>query len=279
VVLFDEASQITLPLAIMGMLAGSKYIFIGDENQLPPVTVFSHPESGPKSIFAHLAGRGNETMLDTTYRLNDALTSWPSRTFYHNELKCSPQAGARRLQLSEDATPWDFVLDPQNPSVFLDLCHRNTTVRSRIEAETVVELIFSLLIRGVPAEEIGVVVPYRAQSRLVRSLARRIIEDEETLRKLVIDTVERMQGQEREVVLVSFATASPKFAAQVADFLFQPQRLNVAVTRPRTKLILIASHHLLDADQYDPEQAETVRMLRDLFDGCLHLTVPYGRLG
>ena len=124
-------------------------------------------------------------------------------------------------------------------------------MRSRIEAETVVELVYSLLIRGVSPEEIGVVVPYRAQSRLVRSLARRIIGDEEILRKLVIDTVERMQGQEREVVLVSFATASPKFAAQVADFLFQPQRLNVAVTRPRTKLILVGSHHLLDADQYD----------------------------
>jgi DNA replication ATP-dependent helicase Dna2 len=277
VVLFDEASQITLPLAIMGMLAGSKYIFIGDENQLPPVTVLSDPEAAQKSIFAFLAGRGNETMLNVTYRLNETLMAWPSRTFYRNELKSSQGAGPRRLQLSEERTPWDFALAPESPAVFLDLCHQNTTVRSRVEADTVVELILSLLIRGVAPEEIGVVVPYRAQSRLIRSLVRRNI-GEEVLQELVVDTVERMQGQEREVVMVSFATASPKFAAQVADFLFQPQRLNVAVTRPRTKLILVGSHHMLEADQYDPEQAETVKMLRDLFDGCLHLTVPMGRL-
>lgn len=278
VVLFDEASQITLPLAVMGMLAGSKYIFIGDENQLPPVTVLSDKDAAQKSIFAFLSGRGNETMLNITYRLNEELTRWPSRTFYWNELTSSPEAGRRRLQLSDESTPWDFALTPDAPAVFLDLCHENTTVRSRIEAETVVELILSLLIRGVSPEEIGVVVPYRAQSRLIRSLARKNIGDEETLRKLVIDTVERMQGQEREVVLVSFATASPKFAAQVADFLFQPQRLNVAVTRPRTKLILVGSHHMLNADQYDPDQTEVLKMLRDLIDSCLCLTVPNGRL-
>lgn len=278
VVLFDEASQITLPLAIMGMLAGRKYIFIGDENQLPPVTTLSDPEAAQKSIFAFLGGRGNETMLNVTYRLNDALTNWPSRTFYRNELKSSRDASSRRLELSNETTPWDFALTPDAPMVFLDLCHQNTTVRSRIEAEAVVELVLSLLIHAVPPEEIGVVVPYRAQSRLIRSLMRRIIGDEEIIRKLVVDTVERMQGQEREVVLVSFATASPKFAAQVADFLFQPQRLNVAVTRPRTKLILVGSHHMLDADQYDPEQVETMQMLRDLINSCLQLAVPEGRL-
>jgi len=278
VVLFDEASQITLPLAIMGMLAGRKYVFIGDENQLPPVTILSDPDAAQKSIFAFLSGRGNETMLNITYRLNDVLTAWPNRTFYRNELKSSQEASARRLELSPETTPWDFVLTRDAPMVFLDLCHENTTVRSHIEAETTVELVLSLLIRGVSPEEIGVVVPYRAQSRLIRSLMRRIIMEEEILRKLVVDTVERMQGQERDVVLVSFATASPKFAAQVADFLFQPQRLNVAVTRPRTKLILVGSHHMLNADQYDPEQAETMRMLRDLIDSCLVLTVPNGRL-
>ena len=278
VVLFDEASQITLPLAIMGMLAGSKYIFIGDENQLPPVVAFSAEEAAQTSIFTYLAGRGNETMLNITYRLNDILTDWPNRTFYRNELRPSDEAAARRLNLSPETTPWDFVLAPESPAVFLDLCHQNTTVRSRIEAEVVVELILSLLMREVLPEEIGVVVPYRAQSRLIRSLLRRNLMDDEIIQKLVVDTVERMQGQERDVVLVSFATASSKFAAQVADFLFQPQRLNVAVTRPRTKLILVGSHHMLDADQYDPNQAETMELLRDLIGSCLHLTVPNGDL-
>jgi DNA replication ATP-dependent helicase/nuclease Dna2 len=278
VVLFDEASQITLPLAIMGMLAGRKYIFIGDENQLPPVTMLSDPDAAQKSIFAFLGGRGNETMLNVTYRLNEALTKWPSETFYRHELKSSEAAKVRRLELAPEETPWDAVLTPEAPLVFLDLCHENTTVRSRMEAEVVVELVLSLLIRAVAPEEIGVVVPYRAQSRLIRSLMRRIIGDETIIRKLVVDTVERMQGQEREVVLVSFATASAKFAAQVADFLFQPQRLNVAVTRPRTKLILVGSHHMLKADQYDPEQAATMQMLRDLIGNCLYLAAPNGRL-
>jgi superfamily I DNA and/or RNA helicase len=87
-----------------------------------------------------------------------------------------------------------------------------------------------------------------------------------------------MQGQEREVVLFSFATASPAFAAKMADFLFQPQRLNVAVTRPRTKLILVGSHHILDADKYDPEKTEATAFVRDLIEGCLTLMVPDGSL-
>lgn len=278
VVLFDEASQVTLPLAIMGMLAGNKFVFIGDENQLPPVTISSEQEAARTSIFAYLAGRGNETMLNITYRLNDVLADWPSRTFYQKTLKPSKDAASRRLHLSNNTSRWDFVLDPSSPAVFLDLCHRNTTVRSRREAEVVVELIIALLEHDISPDEIGVVVPYRAQSRLIRSILRRTIGDETIWSRVVVDTVERMQGQEREVVLVSFATGSPAFAAQMADFLFQPQRLNVAVTRPRTKLILVGSHHMLDADQYDNTQAETIALIRDLVNNCLHFSVPDGSL-
>ena len=68
------------------------------------------------------------------------------------------------------------------------------------------------------------------------------------------------------------------FAAQMADFLFQPQRLNVAVTRPRSKLILVGSHHMLKADEIDPEHKETLDMLRDLVASCQIITVPNGDL-
>lgn len=278
VVLFDEASQITLPLAIMGMLAANKYIFIGDENQLPPVSVFSEQEMAQTSIFGFLAGRGNESLLNITYRLNDILTDWPSRTFYQSELIPSPQAAKRRLKLSNQSTPWDFVLDPSAPAVFVDICQQNTTVKSYREAEVVVELLLSLLQHGLTPDEIGVVVSYRAQSRVIRSMLRHTLDDEQILNRLVVDTVERMQGQEREVVLVSFATSSPAFAAQLADFLFQPQRLNVAVTRPKTKLILIGSHHILDAEKVNPAQAESVAILRSLMENCLYLTIPDGTL-
>ena len=279
VVLFDEASQVTLPLAIMGMLAANKYIFIGDENQLQPVSALAVKENKQKSIFSYLADRGNETKLNITYRLNDALAEWPSRMFYNNQLNPSAEAAKRRLQLSNEESRWDFVLDPTSPIVFLDLCNRNTTVRSHREAEIVIELILALLDHGVSADEIGIVVPYRAQSRLIRSMLRRTIGDEKIWDRIIVDTVERMQGQEREVVLVSFTTSSPAFAAQMADFLFQPQRLNVAITRPRSKLILIGSHHLLEADQYAPEHTETIQLLRSLIDeNSLYLTLPDGSL-
>ena len=278
VVIFDEASQITLPLAIMGMLSGARFIFIGDERQLPPVSTLRNSELARTSIFAYLNGRGFETLLTTTYRMNDVLTAWPSRTFYEGALHPAPGVAERRLKLRRlkpgDLDPaWEFALDPERPAVFLDLGHRNTTVRSRREAETVCELVLALLQGGLPAAEIGVVAPYRAQGRLIRNLLRAALPERELLRELAVDTVERMQGQEREAVLISLTTSSPGFAAQLADFFFQPERLNVAVTRPRTKLILIGSRHVLQAAAGDPQVEAWVDLLRDLLDQCAVYTL------
>lgn len=276
VVIFDEASQVTIPLALMGMLAGNKYIFVGDEMQLPPVTAFAQPKQEVSSIFSILSGRGQETMLNITYRLNDVLTEWPSKTFYGGKLQPSEQSKNRRLRLLGEPNRWDFVLDPQTPAVFVDLDHKNATNRSMLEAEVVADLVVSLIVRGLSPAEIGVVTPFRAQSRLIRTLLWRMIDDEDIRRQIIVDTVERMQGQEREVVLVSLATSSPSFAAQIADFLFRPQRLNVTVTRPRTKLILVGSKHVLLAERYDPDVAESVKILRELIDFCAHIPLQGG---
>ena len=140
----------------------------------------------------------------------------------------------------------------------------------------VVDLVVMLLESGVPPESIGVISPYRAQGREIRNLLRRVVPNRDSLRAIVVDTVERMQGQEREVILVSLATSSPHFAAELADFFFQPQRLNVTITRPRTKLIIVGSSHVLRARPEDPDQAEWVNLFRDLVQSCTLRTVIYG---
>lgn len=280
-VIFDESSQVTLPLALMGMLVGRRYIFIGDDRQLPPVTLSRHDNLplACTSIFGYLAHRGYDTMLTLTYRMNDVLTAWPSHTFYADRLQPAPGVGERRLALEKVSPPWQAILDPAHPSVFVDLHTRNTTIRSHREADLIVDLVLELLRAGLEPLEIGVIAPYRAQGREIRNRLGRAIPDHNVRRALVVDTVERMQGQEREVILFSMTTSSPSFAAELAAFYFQAERLNVTITRPRTKLILVGSSTVLRAEPEDPEQERVVGLFRDLIQTCTLRLPPYGEEG
>ena len=272
-VIFDEASQVTLPLAIMGMLSAKRYIFFGDQQQLPPV-LRTRPSADAlaTSVLARLVDRGCDTMLTDTYRLSAELAEWPSRRFYHSKLQPVPEVRQRRLRYNAAPERLGRILDPDTPKVFIDLQHRNATTRSPDEAELVVDLIQQTLVCGVQPHEIGVVTPYRAQAREIRHLLRAVISDLELRREIVVDTVERMQGQERDLILLSLATSSPTFATQVVEFFFQPNRLNVAVTRACKKLIIVGSSHVLNVTSSDPEIDEAVELLRDLLSTCVTLT-------
>jgi DNA replication ATP-dependent helicase Dna2 len=267
-IVIDEAGQMTTPLAIMAMLAGRKYLLFGDQKQLGPVVVSrSRRDAQFVGIFHALRAQEVQgTRLDITYRLNDVLTEWPSGNFYEGALKPADAAARRRLAWAADARmeAWvHAVLDPQTPLVWMPFAHEECRTTSDDEVTVAARLLQALHEGGVRQEDMAVVTPYRRQARRLRRRLETLMPGT-SWRGCVIDTVERMQGQEREVIVLSFCASDPFFARIQAEFLFDPRRLNVAATRARTKLIILASDALLNAETSDPDLGEDIALLRSL---------------
>ncbi|GAA5481298.1 hypothetical protein Hsar01_00505 [Haloferula sargassicola] len=241
-VLLDEASQLTPLLAAMAMMRGEHWLFFGDDCQLPPV-VLGDDATPPRlrSVFGRLKGRGFDTLLEETWRLNEPLAEWPSATFYYGRLTCRHD---RRLVFH---TPPAHSLLAADPAACLAVLPGDgcATVRADEEAQLAVDLVREAVRCGLDPERIGVITPFRVQAARVRQLLG--IDSLSGLRQRVaVDTVERYQGQERDLIIITTAAADPRFIRLRADFLFQGERWNVAMTRARLKTIVISSEGFVE---------------------------------
>jgi DNA replication ATP-dependent helicase Dna2 len=238
-VIFDEASQITLPLAIMAMRKAKRFVFVGDHKQLPPV-VLSASVLDECSIFSRMIS-GNpdvSVMLSQTYRMCKELSSWPSQSYYSGRLTSAGPNAERIFKLPNQPRKYADVLSELHPFVFIKTPKVNSRNVNKPEAELVVDIIESAIDAGLGPENIGVVTPFRSHAKALKSkLAdRKGIFSSKTI---VTDTVERMQGQEREMIIISLCSSDLQYISAIAEFFFQPERLNVAITRPQTKLVLV----------------------------------------
>jgi DNA replication ATP-dependent helicase Dna2 len=262
---FDEAGQLPIPHALPGMLRATRWLFFGDHQQLPPVVATAAADRGVAvSIFELLHARYGSHLLDTTYRLNDGVCRVVSDTFYGGRLHAAPSAASRRMPFRAGGR-LDDVLDPERPVVWLRIDHRQPGSRSQEEANAVADVVEDLVRRhGVPAAEIAVIAPFRAQARLLRSAI-----DQKQLpgiEALVVDTVERIQGQEREVVVVSLTAGDPVESKGRGAFHLSLNRLNVALSRARTKAILVASAHAFRALPHDADALRMASRCKELRD-------------
>ncbi len=249
---FDEAGQLPVPHAIAGMQLARRWIFVGDHWQLPPVIRANHADSEvTQSVFERLHRLYKGDMLEVTYRMNKEVCAVVSETFYAGRLRSAPEAEGRRMPFVAGGTH-DEVLDPEKPVVLARVDHLQPGMRSPEEANLVADLVEELVRRhGVPSSEIAVIAPFRSQVRAIRTAVdRKQLPD---IEGLVIDTVERIQGQEREVVLVSLAVGDPDTLDRRASFFFSTNRLNVALSRARTKAVLVASIGAFRALPMDPD--------------------------
>jgi DNA replication ATP-dependent helicase Dna2 len=276
-VVFDEAGQMPIPHAIAGMQLSRRWMFFGDHNQLPPLVTAHHEDRGvARSIFEHLHELYGSEMLDVTYRMNDGVCALVGRTFDGGRLAPSACASSRRLPFVRGGV-LDEVLDPESPVVLARIDHLQPGMRSQEEAQLCADLIAELVRRhGVAPADIAVIAPFRAQVRLIRSALQKASLGGDAL---VVDTVERVQGQEREVVLLSLAVGDPAASEARGTFFLTRNRLNVALSRARSKAIIIGSIGAFRALPMDPEGLAAASVLKSLLDQVVQvdLTAVYGQ--
>ena len=122
--------------------------------------------------------------------------------------------------------------------------------RSPYESKLVADIVYDLTSNGVKLEDLAVITPYRAQVREVKkALVKKGILDEDSLDDVFVDTIERMQGQEKDYVIFTLANSNPSEVEDRLEFFYSPNRLNVAITRAKTKCIVIANEKVFQLCQ------------------------------
>lgn len=244
-VFIDEAAQMSIPLALAAMSYGKKIIFVGDHKQLDPIMpTGTNNWLFDKSIFKHMVDKYPDdiTMLDKSYRLSESLVRIPSELFYGGRLKTACSCDNDEFIKFDCHGEVARILNDEDNEV-LYLHHEFDALgRSPFEAKLSADIIESLLYNGVDRKNIAVITPYRSQVREVKKyLVRNCIIDEDSLDDIFVDTIERMQGQEKDYVIFTLANSNPAEVEDRLEFFYSPNRLNVAITRARTKCIVIAN--------------------------------------
>lgn len=240
--LVDEASLMPLSLAtILGKTAPSVCLF-GDSQQMPPIF---RPELESNNNSISILDFGSKkvegvpvTVLHTTYRMNEDITDVVSKSFY--------EPYGITLQSAESVSGSTFTSDHlnqmgligsvvfMNPSISTPKCKEE----NEGEADAIIEILSALFAEGKTPDNVSVITPFRKQVRLIRAKAReRFSQDMMPL----IDTVERLQGQDVDCIILSFASSDENYINEVHGFLFNPNRLNVMISRAKTKVVIVGN--------------------------------------
>lgn len=286
--IIDEASQILEP-DLIGILSArhqqhnaiDKFILVGDYKQLPAIAQQSAEEAAVtdlllrnigledcrNSLFERLYKSSPDTcrsILHKQGRMHPAIAEFPNQTFYYRE-----QLESVPLPHQLEETPYEAGLTPQDSidqlllerrMVFIPAeapdhltCSDKTNPNEARIVATLLDHIYRLTeSRFDPNRTVGVIVPYRNQIAMIRKEIARL--QLPALQEISIDTVERYQGSQRDIIIYSFTIQNfsqlnflTANTFQEGNFLID-RKLNVALTRARKQLLLTGNPHILGAN-------------------------------
>ncbi|UKA59740.1 TM0106 family RecB-like putative nuclease [Arthrobacter sp. FW306-2-2C-D06B] len=262
----DEAGQFSLANTLAVSRATKRLLLLGDPQQLPQVTQGKHPEPVDESALGWLA-HGLHTLpaelgyfLATSWRMHPDLCAAVSELSYDGRLYSAPAASRRRLSGVRAGVECVYVP------------HSGNSTQSPEEAAEVVRQVRAHLglawldpresseERPLLEKDILVVAAYNAQVQLIQHELRTA-----GLRGVRVGTVDKFQGQEAPVVIVSMAASAAAEVPRGMEFLLSRNRINVAVSRGQWRAVVVRSPELTN---YLPTQPEGLEHLGGFVGLC-----------
>jgi uncharacterized protein len=259
----DEAGQFALANAVAVGLSTRNLILVGDQMQLAQVTQGHHPgDTGRSCLEYYLDGQATiagdrGVFLDQSRRMHPDLCRFVSDAVYESRLGSIPETARHRVLRAPDTA----LVPKETGLAWVPVAHDDCTQSSEEECEAIGGIVDELLGRRVvdhtgierpmTRDDILIVAPFNLQVRCLR----------ERLPGTRIGSVDKFQGQEAPVVIVSLCASTLDEAPRGASFLLSPYRLNVAVSRAQALAIVVGSPALLDVRVRSVPEMELVNLL------------------
>jgi hypothetical protein len=286
-VVVDEASQMNLAEAVTAaafLRDDGQFLAVGDHRQMPPIVQHTWDQASRRdlararphlSLFAYLLELGfARTALDESFRLPAEVADFLQRHVYAQDGIALHSQNRQRLPVVQGLDGWlHHALAPEHPMILIEHNDDSSQQANACEAVVIEALAQAAVAQlGLDAMTgVGIVVPHRAQKALLQARLPHLAG--------AVDTVERFQGGERDLIIVSATVSDLAYAQSESDFLLEPQRLTVAVSRPKRKLIVLASQALFTLMPLDMDDYERGALWKHLRHACASQPLWTGEYG
>ncbi|HMO83408.1 MAG TPA: TM0106 family RecB-like putative nuclease [Lacipirellulaceae bacterium] len=264
----DEAEQFSLANAVAVGLAAKNLVLVGDQMQLAQPLLGAHPgESGQSVLNYLLAGRATISpemgvFFHETWRLHPAICQFISEAVYEGRLQSHPRTASRAVRARGP------LIQRRAGITFVSVMHEGNSQASEEEADVIQQIVAELVGRQVvdgerkrnrplTVADILVVAPFNMQVRLLKARLGATIQ---------VGSVDKFQGQEAEVVIVSMCSSTLQDSPRGAEFLLEPNRLNVALTRAKSLAIVVGNPGLVAAQSQSIREMELANLFCWLVD-------------
>lgn len=279
--LIDEASQVMVSHAagyFLLLKENANIVLAGDDKQLGPIIGFQMENTNDglfDCVYTFMKEKHSVVPIPIieNYRSNNQINTWPNERFYENRLiskfenkKLEIDIQPQKPENWDEQLRWNDsfleILDPSIPVVIITYPGATYTVSNPFEAQlasALVHLYKNHLPENISNDDfvnkkIGIVTPHRAQKSSIYNLLSQSLGEE--IESTIVDTVDRFQGQERDMIVCSYSVADKDFVMSEDEFILNPRRFNVSLTRAKSKFIMVISDSLLDYLPSDKKVAE-----------------------